>query len=179
MTRWMLIFVLVLGGATAVQAQHVCTDAQGQRSYQDRPCEAMPTKAHNAPLSVDRVDAKTALAAIQRFHAAMTDRDTTAAVRFLSRGFRSTSESPKGKQTYDRRTFARMLTQVLGAASQFRTQAQCAAPVADGAQYRVSCSVTEYLEILSRKQGANSTEVYTVILEDGEVRFSEIVSTVK
>jgi hypothetical protein len=178
MKRWILLMTTA-AALSAAQAQHVCTDADGKRSYQDRPCEALPTKTQNAPLAAGRLDAKTALAAIQRYQAAMSDRDTTAAVRFLARGFSSRAESPKGTEAYDRRGFVQLLTRVLNAASQFRSQANCAAPVADGAKFRVTCAVTESLEILGRKQGANSTEVYTVLLEDGEVRFSEIVSTVK
>lgn len=173
-----LILLLTLVAPWAV-AINVCTDANGRRTYQDQACPMLPAKAENQARPAGDLTARIAGETVQRFHQTMSQRDIAAATGYLARSFRATIERPKGTSRPTRGEFAKMLTDVLGAASQYQSLATCDEPDGGQGEWLVRCEVREHLVLLSKTTEGNSTELYRVILEDGHARLAEIKSKQK
>lgn len=185
-SAWAALLVLVCGVPVAAQTPtagpagggwpQVCTDAQGRTTVQPQACTPLPPQPANGPVLATQLSAAGAREAVRRFRASLTARDAATATSHLAPVFSATIQTASGTSSYDRASFADLVTRVLQAASAYRSVARCAPPVIDGEVAVLRCEVQESMTLLGRSQSGQSSDEHTLSLVDGAVRLVAIRS---
>ena len=180
-TAHRMTLALLLATPLASHALHVCTDANGKSSFQDKPCETREAAVQFVPIKTKVLNEAVAQDTMTRVTAAMGARDVAALQRMLARGFESrmTIKVKGGEEQVvaDANQFANILTRALQAAKTYRIQRSCKRdPAGDrGAEVlALRCTYTDRLELLNRVLTSRGDEVVRVTLENGEAKLLEM-----
>lgn len=173
-----LIFGALLAAAPAAQAVHVCTDAQGKRSYQDQPCALKAANPALAPLAAAQLTPALAMGTVQRFRQAVEQRDPMAASRLLAEDFKAEVHKATSRRSYNRAVYVQAMDMVLSAASGISSQPRCVPAAGEGGLFVVTCEVTDRMDILSRSVTTKSTDTYRVKVEGGEAKLAGVLTVV-
>jgi hypothetical protein len=168
---------LLLALPLASHALHVCTDANGKSSFQDKPCEARAAAPQFTPLKAPALTDANALETMNRLTGAMNARDVDAMQRMLARGFESRiSRKADEHIVLDANQFGQFMTRALQAARSYRIQRTCRRdPAGDSADaLALRCSYADKLEMLNRVVNSQGDEFMRVTLQNGEIKLLEM-----
>jgi hypothetical protein len=169
---------LLLASPLASHALHMCTDAAGKASFQDKPCATRDAAPQFAPLKAPAVTEANAQDAIRRLSGAMNARDVVAAQRLLARGFESRILMPRSNQPalLNRAQFGEYMSRVLLAVQAYQVQRSCRHDAAadTGTALTFRCSYSGRVDVLNRSHASQGEELVRVGVEDGEVKLVEL-----
>jgi len=172
---------LLLAAPLASHALHVCTDANGKSSFQDKPCETRAAAAQFVPIKARALNDAVALETMTRVTAAMGARDVAALQRMLARGFESRMtikvNGHEDPVVANANQFAMILTRALNAAKTYRIQRTCKRdPAGDNGTeiLALRCSYNDRLELLNRVLTSRGDEFVRVVIENGEAKLVEL-----
>lgn len=168
---------LLLALPMAAQALHVCTDANGKSTFQDKPCEARDAAPQFVPVKAASLSDANALETMNRVTGAMNARDVTALRRLLAPGFEARMPRKNGGyMVINAAQFGEIMTRALEAAKSYRAQRSCRRdPGGDSAEVlALRCSYTDRIEVLNRVLNSQGDEFVRVAVLNGEVRVIEL-----
>lgn len=172
-----LLPALLLALPLASHALHMCTDAAGKASFQDKPCATRDAAPQFAPLKAQAVTEANAQDTVRRLTGAMNARDVVAAQRLFARSFESRIfRGPNEPVQLNGAEFGAFMSRVLLAARSYNVQRSCRHdPAADTAGVlALRCSYSGRLDLLNRSHASQGEELLRVGVEDGEVKLVEL-----
>lgn len=161
----------------AAHALHVCTDAAGKSTIQDKPCAARDAAPQFVPAKAAALTPALALDAAHRLSGAMQARDVSALRRLLARGFEARLTGRNGETaSLDATRFGEFTGSVLHALKSYQVTRTCRHdPAGDSAGVvALRCRYSDRMEYFQRTQVSQGDEYIRVTLEDGEVRVLEL-----
>ncbi len=168
---------LLLALPLAAHALHVCTDANGKSTFQDKPCETRDAAPQFVPVKAPGVNEANALETMNRVTGAMNARDVTALRRLLAPGFEARlPRKTGGYMVINAAQFGEVMTRALQAAKSYKSQRTCRRdPAGDSAEVlALRCSYTDRIEVLNKVLSSQGDEFVRVALLNGEVRVLEM-----
>lgn len=172
-----VLLVVLASMPTAGWAVYVCADDRGKTSVQDRPCPEKKASTTNLPLGARELSDRNSIETVNRFYKAMSERDPTAASRFLADTF--TSEVRRRNQPTvndDKASLTEGLHQVLSAAKSYNAKTACRVANRSPAAYSLSCHVDEHGIVMNQSHRIVSNQAVTVVLDGGFVKIGRIIS---
>jgi hypothetical protein len=173
------MLALLLALPLASHALHICTDASGKSSFQDKPCETRDAALQYAPLKAVSVTEAGAQETVKRFTGAMGARDVVAMRRLMARSFESRiflSSDKRDPAVVSGAQMSEMFSRVLQAAKAYRIQRSCSRDSAQdvAGEIALRCAYKSHLALLNRTVESSGEEFVRVGVENGELKLVEI-----
>lgn len=170
---------LLLALPLASHALHICTDANGKSSFQDKPCETRDAAPQYTPLKATSVTEANAIETVKRFTGSLGARDVVALRRLLARNFESRiflSSDNRDPAVLNGAQIGALFTRVLQASKTYRNQRTCSRDTAQGVagEMALRCTYKAHMELLNRTIDSTGDEFVRVGIEDGEVKLVEM-----
>ncbi|MDR9437780.1 MAG: hypothetical protein RI563_12935 [Thiohalophilus sp.] len=174
-TAGLLIIVglIPISGHTA----YVCTDDNGNTSFQDRPCPEKNPSITNVPIKANELSDRNSIETVSRFYKAMSERDPIAASRFLADTF-SSEVRRRDERTVkdDKMSLTAALHQILSAAKEYNAKINCNIVNRTSSAYSLSCHVDEQGIVMNQFHRTVSDQAVTIVLDSGFVKIRRIIS---
>lgn len=159
-------------------ALNICTDAEGQVSYQQQACPALTPQVANQRVMSSSLDPQGARLVVDRFYSALSARDAQAAQQHLAQRFINVLNSSAGVQRRGREQYMGAMRPLLNAASSYDfTVLSCGPAVPEGARLNLDCQIGEHAEYLKRKGSDTNRQQLQVGIENGQVKIFRMETT--
>jgi hypothetical protein len=169
--------LVVSSSALAQKRLNVCTDANGNTSFQDTPCADLPTTGKSTtPIAAKEMNAKVAAETIARYSKAMSSRDSKTIATFLTDTFYFVNKTKGGENAkrvgvdryYD---FMKFVTE---GAKSYSESATCEPARIDGKIATANCKINQQIVFLSNTATGKNQAEYAVRIEGGLAKIDSI-----
>jgi hypothetical protein len=166
------IFLLTCASPAIAGPLFKCVDATGKTSYQYDACAELPTDKSNYPIAATQITEKIAMDTVAKFYVAMNKRDSAAAMKFFAQTFTVKKNDRTGVIADKKRYVSTYIGDMVRATKPGAVQsATCKLSKAAKAAVILAC--VERVKI-GNAQSDDANVDYTVIIENGEARFSHM-----